>query len=76
MSTASTDDTAWADASTAASLMASLRRLWGHLHRQPLQPSATLNADYLQEQVHELLGALPGRWLLVLDDAFADTVKR
>jgi hypothetical protein len=64
----------WADASTAESLSASFRRLCGHLRRQLDDSNSARSADYLREQVHELLRALPGRWLIVFDDAFADTV--
>ncbi|MFE3547422.1 NB-ARC domain-containing protein [Streptomyces kronopolitis] len=64
----------WAEASTAESLTASFRRLCGHLHGQPDDSRSGSSTDYLREQVHELLGALPGRWLIVFDDAFADTV--
>ncbi len=64
----------WADASTAESLMASFRRLWWHLHRQPTAPQPEPDTGYLREQVHELLRAMPGRWLIVFDDAFADTI--
>ncbi|GGZ01611.1 hypothetical protein GCM10010385_59000 [Streptomyces geysiriensis] len=66
----------WADASTPESLTASFRRLWAHLHGDATDSPDVGTTDYLQEQVHELLAALPGRWLLVLDDAFADTVVR
>ncbi|WP_411119954.1 NB-ARC domain-containing protein [Streptomyces sp. 058-1L] len=64
----------WADASTAESLSASFRRLWGHLHGQRDDSLASANSVYLQEQVHALLSSLPGRWLIVFDDASANTV--
>ncbi|KUM75417.1 ATP-binding protein [Streptomyces griseorubiginosus] len=64
----------WVDASTAESLSASFRRLCGHLRVLPDDWHSARNADYLREQVHELLSALPGRWLIVFDDAFADMV--
>ncbi|MER5435871.1 ATP-binding protein [Streptomyces sp. NPDC002588] len=64
----------WADASTTESLTASFRRLCGHLHGQ-LDAQSARSADHLREQVHELLSSLPGRWLIVLDDAFADIVS-
>ncbi|MFD8219710.1 NB-ARC domain-containing protein [Streptomyces sp. NPDC059697] len=64
----------WADASTTESLSASFRRLWGHLHGQREDSLAAVNSAYLQEQVHALLSSFPGRWLVVFDDASADTV--
>ncbi|MFF2505929.1 hypothetical protein ACFVTY_21430 [Streptomyces sp. NPDC058067] len=59
----------WAKAETEETLTGSFRRIWGHLngHTHDSPPSAS--TSYLREQVHELLAALPGRWLLVFDDA-------
>lgn len=59
----------WAKAETEETLTGSFRRIWGHLngHTHDSPPSASIS--YLREQVHELLAALPGRWLLVFDDA-------
>ncbi|NEE32392.1 hypothetical protein G3M53_43960, partial [Streptomyces sp. SID7982] len=59
----------WAKAETEETLTGSFRRIWGHLngHTDDGPPSAS--TSYLREQVHELLAALPGRWLLVFDDA-------
>ncbi|WP_458245179.1 hypothetical protein [Streptomyces sp. MAI_2237] len=64
----------WADASTTESLTASFLRLWWHLHRQPADSQDAPDTSFLREKVHELLRALPGRWLLVFDDAFVDTI--
>jgi hypothetical protein len=64
----------WAKAETEETLTGSFRRIWGHLngHTHDSPPSAS--TSYLREQVHELLAALPGRWLLVFDDATPDGV--
>ncbi|MFD6603687.1 tetratricopeptide repeat protein [Streptomyces coelicoflavus] len=64
----------WAEAATEESLAGSFRRIWGHLNGQAHDTPAGASTPYLREQVHELLAALPGRWLLVFDDATPDGV--
>lgn len=59
----------WVDAATEEALTASFRRVWGHLNGHTQDGSTSASTAYLREQVHELLSALPGRWLLILDDA-------
>ncbi|MEU7336681.1 NB-ARC domain-containing protein [Streptomyces sp. NPDC007074] len=58
----------WADAATEEAMAGSFRRIWGHLNGHA-HDSPAASTPYLREQVHELLAALPGRWLLVFDDA-------
>lgn len=59
----------WAEAATEESLASSFRRIWGHLNGHTQDGPVSASTPYLREQVHELLAALPGRWLLVFDDA-------
>lgn len=64
----------WVEASTDDSLTSSFRRLWGHLHGKADESLITGNVAYLQEQVHELLSALSGKWLIIFDDGFAKII--
>ncbi|RLU79327.1 hypothetical protein CTZ27_37450 [Streptomyces griseocarneus] len=64
----------WVEATTEESLASSFRRIWGHLNRQSHDTGHAASTPYLREQVHELLSALPGRWLIVFDDASPRTV--
>ncbi|MFE5844275.1 hypothetical protein ACFQ7N_21895 [Streptomyces niveus] len=59
----------WIEAATDEALTASFRRVWGHLNGHAQDGSTSASTAYLREQVHELLSALPGRWLLIFDDA-------
>ncbi|WP_419667584.1 NB-ARC domain-containing protein [Streptomyces sp. 2-1] len=59
----------WVEAATEESLAASFRRVWGHLNGHSQDSPVSASAPYVREQVHELLAALPGRWLIVFDDA-------
>ncbi|WP_329127486.1 hypothetical protein [Streptomyces sp. NBC_01465] len=63
----------WIEAATEEALTASFRRVWGHLNGHAQDGSTSSSTAYLREQVHELLSALPGRWLLIFDDASPTT---
>lgn len=60
----------WVDASSDPALAASFRRLSAHLCGVEDDTEAVGTDDYLRERVHALLQRIPGRWLIVFDDAF------
>ncbi|WP_158101531.1 NB-ARC domain-containing protein [Streptomyces bobili] len=59
----------WIEAGSQESLVMSFRKVAAHLTRAPDTNSATEDATLVRERVHSLLAALPGRWLMVFDDA-------
>ncbi|MFI9175507.1 hypothetical protein [Streptomyces lincolnensis] len=64
----------WVEAETEEALTASFARLLGHLSGAS-EPVAVTDPRLLREQVHARLQALPGPWLMVLDDATAKTAR-
>lgn len=64
----------WVDASTEDALIASFYRLLQHLTNSDRESEPHSGTDYLRELVHSALQKLPGRWLLVFDDASPNTL--
>ncbi|GGT87747.1 NB-ARC domain-containing protein [Streptomyces violascens] len=63
----------WVDAETEESLVASFVRVLAHLTGRAEQTEVR-DPRLLREQVHAELQSLPGRWLMVLDDASQSVV--
>ncbi|MEV7521279.1 NB-ARC domain-containing protein [Streptomyces sp. NPDC091371] len=63
----------WVDAETEESLVASFVRVLAHLTGRAEQTEVR-DPTLLRERVHAELQSLPGRWLMVLDDASASVV--
>ncbi|WP_437072392.1 hypothetical protein [Streptomyces sp. enrichment culture] len=59
----------WIEAGSQESLVMSFRKVDAHLTRAPDASSTVEDATLVRERVHSLLAALPGRWLMVFDDA-------
>ncbi|MEV4225933.1 NB-ARC domain-containing protein [Streptomyces bobili] len=59
----------WIEAGSQESLVMSFRKVDAHLTRAPDTSSPVEDAILIRERVHSLLAALPGRWLMVFDDA-------
>ncbi|MFG2274806.1 NB-ARC domain-containing protein [Streptomyces chartreusis] len=59
----------WIEAGSQESLVMSFRKVDAHLTRASDTSSAVEDATPIRERVHSLLAALPGRWLMVFDDA-------
>ncbi|WP_353963533.1 NB-ARC domain-containing protein [Streptomyces anulatus] len=59
----------WIEAGSQESLVMSFRKLDAHLTRASNASRTVEDATLVRERVHSLLAALPGRWLMVFDDA-------
>ncbi|WP_179202535.1 NB-ARC domain-containing protein [Streptomyces caniscabiei] len=59
----------WMEAGSQESLVMSFRKVDAHLTRAPDTSSAVEDTTLTRERVHSLLASLPGRWLMVFDDA-------
>ncbi|WP_157180469.1 NB-ARC domain-containing protein [Protofrankia coriariae] len=65
----------WVDASSEDSLVASYLRLWRFLADSTDDRGDQIEISLLRERVHVILQQLPGRWMIVFDDAAPDSVR-
>ncbi|WP_449347071.1 hypothetical protein [Streptomyces xanthochromogenes] len=59
----------WIEAGSQESLVMSFRKVAAHLTQGSDTAGPVEDTDLSRERVHSLLAALPGRWLMVFDDA-------
>jgi hypothetical protein len=64
----------WVEANFTENLMASFRRISERLSTPRTRQTQVHTAEYHRENVHEALRGMPGRWLIVFDDATASIV--
>ncbi|MGV5031601.1 hypothetical protein ACVB8X_03580 [Streptomyces sp. NRAIS4] len=64
----------WIEAGTEESLAMSFRKVDTHLSHTPREGLGRDDVPLLRERVHSFLATLPGRWLMVFDDARAKEV--